>query len=125
MEQYRSFSSPRKQRTTLSRYVLTPTDWAIRHGSPAIEDGRLIAKTDTDYLQFICPNCSIALRGGVGVGFEGLARNEGTGRPRAISLALGCDACGFRDYFKIGVDHLGEERVRTSRHPLNWPRGSM
>ncbi len=100
---------------------LTPVQWSMRHGT-AVTNGRLIARTDTDYLVPICPFCGKALRGGVGIGFEGMALDPASGLPLAVCFRLDCVFCSFRDFFKLMIDERGKYGTAAVRDPLHWSR---
>jgi len=104
--------------------VLESTEWSLRHGTDAVKRGKLRAFTDTDYLVFECPSCGVELRGGCGVGLEGVSPAPQNAREIPVLLfRLDCLGCGFRDFFKIALDDAGR-RYGTGRvaHPLDWPR---
>ena len=99
----------------------TPIQWSMRHGT-AVTNGRLIARTDTDYLVPSCPSCGKALRGGVGIGFEGMACDPDSGLPLAVSFRLDCRFCGLRDFFKLAVDEHSRYGTAKVQNPLHWAR---
>ena len=104
----------------LQRSALDYGYWSLRHGSRAVKDGRLTARTDTDYLTFDCPDCGQTHRGGAGIGYEGNLVEDG--HTFAVLFRFHCLKCGFRDFFKVPADNEGRYGTKAPDNPLAWAR---
>lgn len=100
--------------------ILTEAEWSDRHGSAEVTQGRLTARSTTDYLAFLCPHCGAELRGGLGVGLEGIKVDRATRAPVGLLLRIACRECKFRDFFKIPLDDVGRYRTPKVGKPAHW-----
>ncbi len=96
----------RVQGSTTGVPVLSGLEWMCLHGGRT-KNGALKGETDTDYIVWTCPSCSLLLRGGAGIRLMGTAYplgDEETSHRNALLFEIDCVHCGFIDHFKIRVD---------------------
>jgi len=104
--------------------LLDGWEWGTRHGTHEVTDGRLQAKTDTDYLTFTCPGCETEMKGEFTAGLEGFSWVE-EGQVIALSLRVACPRCGFRDFAKLMLDVAGKYVPSVRGNAVYWPRGDV
>lgn len=100
----------------------------IYHGSKSVQNGLLKGQTDTDYFNFLCPNCADGkalriidcayqtgeeLQRYFAEGNEVLKEHKAMQRKSLVHLRfiLYCDECRFKDMVKVA--NLG---IQTNRH---------
>jgi hypothetical protein len=94
------------------------------HGSAAVEKGRLLGSTDTDYFYFHCPHCrdtQVLQLADFKVLHDGPVEYAPEDRPGAkrdftIAFELRCHKCGFHDFTK--VSNTGWQSGKLSDSPI-------
>jgi hypothetical protein len=86
-------------------------EWSASHGSSRVKNGRLVLRTDTDYLVWTCPQCQLDIAGGTGLRLIGVSCDLNGPRPSEqmaiLAFSLHCFKCHFQDHFKLPFDHFG------------------
>lgn len=83
------------------------------HGrTSVVGGGRLVLRTDTDYLLWSCPRCQSDFGLGAGLRLVGASSDfDGPPSPQLMPIILAfsihCLICGCRDFFKLPIDHFG------------------